>query len=304
MLIPRTRIANLTLIIAAAICLLIGTPARGQTPLSYKFKKGDTLKYTVAIESAETDRIGSGEHRRTTNQGMDLVWTVKNGQGGQAEIAEKISQFRRRLESTVVRGWEFDSKTGKKLDGQAGKDLNPLMEALVGAELSLKMDSQGAVTDVKLFHKMLEAIKANPNLAPPWSPFSEELITYTLRQPMLVFPKEPVFKGKTWSQKTQFLLPNQFVFKLDTMFTYAGPETRQKKTLEKVVWKSALTVDGGEAAALEPSLKSSDIQGIAYFDNKAGRLVESTQSEKWVIAFAKQTYGSSRDQTTTIRLAP
>ena len=302
MLTIHARAAGISLL-AAALCLASGTVAPGQTTLRYKFKEGESLKYALTMNTQQTDIIGGAQNTSGTTQEMDLAWTIKGVKAGQADIVQKITRLHHKLEVSGVPRWEFDSKSGKKPSGAVGKDLNPLLEALASAELALKMDAQGQTTDPRLFHKMLEAIKANPNLAPAWSPLSAERISHTLQQPLLIFPKEPVVKGKTWNKKTESQLSNGFILKVDTTFTYSGPETRNKQALEKIEAKSVLTVEPGDRVGLTPMLLSATAGGTSYFDNQAGRLLESTQTQKIALEFKAggQTYGASRDQTITLK---
>ena len=301
----HTRAASLALIATAIFSLLGGTAAQGQTNLSYKFKKGDKLNYTVATEIKGTASVGGMDIKTTQDQTMELIWTVKDVEGGKADMVQKINQFRQKMDMPGGQGFEFDSKTGKKPDGQIGKLVGPLFDAMVGAEISMKMDTQGETTDMKLSEKLMEAIKGNPALAAMGSAFSEEGMKNMMQQSSLVLPKEAIAKGKSWNKKVEVKMPFG-VMKLDTTFTYAGPETRNNAMLEKIDTKSALTIEPVPGAGLAIKIKSSDVKGAIYFDNKAGRIVEFSQTQKMVmeISAGGQTFESSQDQTVSMKLVP
>lgn len=290
-----TAIVSVFLAIAAA-------PAFGQTMLAYKFNKGDKLNYTYATTTQGTAGVPGNEIKSTTSQELELTWIVKAMADGKADVVQRIDQVHQKQEMPGS-SFEFDSKTGKKPDGQFGMQI-ALLEAMVGAEISRKIDPQGETTDTKLSNNLMKFIRANSGV------LGGSVLEDTMKDmlpSMLVFPKESVAKGKSWNKKTK--LKTAFgVMKLDTTFTYAGPQTRNNTMLERIDSKSVVdleAVPGTGLPGLTMKIKSSDMKGLSYFDNKAGRLVESTLAQKMVMesSLMGRKIDSAQEQTITLKLA-
>lgn len=299
---PITPFAGQWTALSAVFLALAAAPAFGQTMLAYKFKNGDKLNYTFATTTKGVAGMPGREIKSMTIQEMELTWIVKDVADGKADVVQRIDQVHQKQEMPGG-NFEFDSKSGKKPDGQFGKQI-ALLEAMVGAEVSRKIDPQGETTETKLSDKLMEFIEANSAF---WGGSVLEDTMKEMLPSMLVLPKESVAKGKSWNKKTKIKTPFG-VMKLDTTFTYAGPETRSNTTLERIDTKSAMELEpvpGTGLPGLTMKIKSSDTKGLIYFDNKAGRLVESTLVQKTLAesSFMGKKIDSTQEQTTTMKLA-
>jgi len=300
MLSIRSRFA-----LAAAVLLSFTVSASfGQTTLAYKFKKGDTFKYSLSTNQKQAAKVNGMDFNTAITQGMELTWTVKDVQNGKSDLVQKIDEFSQKME-VLGQTIEFDSKKKKKPEGPFGQLVGPLFEAMVGAEFTSKMDPQGETTETKISDKLAEAIKANPMLAQMGDMFSEEGMKNMMQQSGLPLPKEALSKGKTWNKAVQVKTPAG-VMKIDTTYTYQGPETRNNAQLEKIDFKSAITMEPAADAKITVKVKSAEAKGTAYFDNKAGKLVETSQTQKlsMEVAAMGQTFDSNQEQTTTLKLVP
>ncbi len=305
MLTIKTRAAGIALLAAALFTVLGGATAHGQTALTYKFKKGDALNYHTATEQKQSMSVMGMDIKTTMSQGMEMSWTVNAVQDGKAEMVQKINRFRQKMDMPGGQGFEYDSKDGKKPTGPIGDLVSPLFDAMVGAEISLKMDPQGETTGTKVSEKLMKAIKENPALAQMGGMFSEEGMKNMMQESAVSFPKEPISKGKTWNKVVEVKLPFG-VMKLNTTYIYQGPEMRNNAQLEKIDTKATLAIEPVAGADVAIKIKSSDVKGAIYFDNKAGRIIEATQTQKIVmeISAAGQMIDSNQDQTTTMKLVP
>ena len=305
MLTIQTRATGLALIAIVLFTLISGPAAQAQTTLTWKFKGGEKLNYTSDTDMKQSMSVMGMDIKTTMTQGLELSWTVKAVQSGKADMTQKIERFRQKMEMPFGQGFEFDSKDGKKPEGAIGQAVGPLFEAMVGAEFSFKMDPQGETTDVKVSEKLIEAMKANPGLAQMGGMFSEEGLKNMMQQSAISFPKEAISKGKSWNKVVEVKMPFG-VMKLDTTYTYQGPETRNNSKLEKIDTKSAVSIEPAAGANVELKIKSADVKGTVYFDNQAGRIVEFVQTQKMVMEIATmgQKFDSTQDQTTTLKLVP
>lgn len=305
MLTTKFRPAGILLIVTALVAGLGGTAANAQTTLTWKLKGGDKLNYTNDTDMKQAMTVMGMDIKTSMKQGMEMSWTVNAVQDGKADMTQKIERFHQKMEMPGGQGFAFDSKDGKKPEGPIGQIVGPLLEAMVGAEFTLKMDPQGETSDVKVSEKLMEAIKGNPLLAQMGSMFSEDGMKQMMQQSSVAFPKEAISKGKTWNKVVEVKAPFG-VMKLDTTYTYQGPESRDNSKLEKIDTKSKVTIEPAAGAAVTLKIKSADVKGTIYFDNTAGRIAELTQTQKMVmeITTSGQTIDTTQDQTTTLKLVP
>lgn len=301
----KWRTAGRMLIATTLLVLSSGAVAQAQTTLSWKLKGNDKLKYTTDTDMKQTMSVGGMEIKTSMTQGMEMSWTVSGLQNGKADMVQKIERFQQKMEMPGGQGFEFDSKSGKKPEGPIGQIIGPILEAMVGAEFSLKMDPQGETTDYKISDKLLQSIKGNPLLAQMGGMFTEDGLKSMMQQSSISFPKEAVSKGKSWNKIMEVKMPFG-VMKLDTTYTYQGAETRDNKNLEKIATKSTVTITPAANADIKLNIKSSDVNGTIYFDNTAGRISEMSQTQKMTMEIEAMgmKIDSNQDQTVTLKLVP
>src|SRR5205807_1293910 len=117
----------------------------------------------------------------------------------------------------------------------------------------------------------------------------------------IVFPTEAVAKGKSWSHKTETKSPAGKIIS-ENVYTPEGTETRDGVTLEKIAFTPNIKIDPDPKAQMK--IKTIKAAGHTLFDNKVGRVVESTvnQTKVGTITVMGLTLDQTTTETTTIRL--
>ena len=302
------RVAARVVIVAAAILGLMTGAAQAQTTLKYQFKEGDKLLYTMEQSQKQTINVMGMEIETLMTQNMDMSWNVKSMKDGKAQVVQTIDRIRVKMDSAFA-AFEYDSKDGKEPEGPFGQILGPLFAAMAGAEFTLTMNEQGDVSETKVSEKLLEAMKSNPILQQVGGgSFTEEGLKNMLGQSGgSVLPKNPVKKGDTWTQKMELKQPPLGVMKMNNTYTYQGTESRGGVTLEKIDVKTEMTIEPlpNAAAEIEIKVKSAEMKGTMYFDNKAGRLVETSMNQKMTMEINAMgnVIEAAMDQTVNMKLA-
>ena len=301
----KARAVVVGLISLAALILLNG-PAKAQTTLKYKFKEGEKLNYVLEINQKQTINVMGNEIETGTTQTMDMTWTVKEAKGGKAQVVQSVDRLRMKVDSAFG-GFEFDSKDGKEPEGQIGMLIGPVLNAMAKAEFIVTMTEQGEITETKLSEKLIEAIKSNPLLQQMGGSFSEEGMKNLMgQQGGAVLSKDAVKKGETWNTKSEAKTPPLGLTKLNNTYTYQGPEERDGVNVEKVDVKTEMTIEPLDNADVqfEAKVKSSEVKGTIYFDNKAGRLVGTTTNTKMSMELNAMgnVFDMVQDQTVTLKL--
>lgn len=275
-----------------------------QTKLTYKFQAGKKNNYLQETEIKQSMTVAGQNIDTTILQSMEVAQAVLGVEGDEASVKQTISRFRTKMEMPG-NNIEYDSKDGKKPDGPVGALVGPLFEAMVGTEISFKQGADGKLTNAKISEKLANAMKANPVLAQMGGTFSEEGLKGMMQQSSLPLPAEALTKGKSWSHQVEMKTPIGLT-KMTTTYTYQGSETRDNVMLEKITTKSEMTIEAGENQDVKVKVKDSDIQGTVYFDNRAGQIVDATQTQKMTmeIAVMGQNLESKQTQTVKYKLIP
>lgn len=300
MFLRRDTIACLNLL---AVALVGVAPARAQTTLRYQFKEGDKLPYVMEQKmDMKMNAMGQDIEMKMT-QVIDLTWNVGAvDKDGKAKVAQRFERIRFNMDGPTGKV-EFDSKDGKEPEGPVGRIIGPMFQAMVGSEISMTMDPQGRFSDVRLSEKLTEAFKKLPAGAAMGDMFSEEGLKRMVGQGSLVLRDKPVVKGDTWDQKLEMKMPFGKM-RVDTAYTYEGPAERSGRKLEKVGLKPKLTIEADAAGALQMKVKDQEADGAVFFDNAAGRLVETklTQNMTMEISVGGQNLAQKIKQTVSMKL--
>ncbi|HXG11014.1 MAG TPA: DUF6263 family protein [Gemmataceae bacterium] len=286
------------------LLLVAGTaPAPAQTTLRYKFKEGEKLHYVLEQKMTMKMKVQDQDLTMEMVQTFDQSWNITSvDKDGNATMTQKFDRVRFKMDNPLGK-IDYDSKDGKLPEGQLGELLGPLFKALTGLEVGLTMDPRGEVKNLKIPENFLKTLKNMPGAAAFQGMFSEEGLKQMMSQGGLILPKQPVNKDDTWETKTTVKLP---FGKVNTIivYKYEGPTTRDGKKLEQIGVKLQTKLEDDPKTAVSMKLKEDDSKGTSYFDNAAGRLVETrlVSSMAMEVTAGGQTLTQKIEQTVTLKL--
>jgi hypothetical protein len=267
---PRRAAA---IVLATWLCTA-AQPGFGADTLRWKFKPGETLRYTMVQDTTQGMKAMGQEFKTSLNQTVDLHWGVKSvASDGVAELSQTIDRVRTKVDSPGA-AFEFDSQSDKVPEGQVASLLTPLLKALVNAEFTFKMNARGELSDIKVPKKLIDTLKTAGPEATGGSMFSEEGLKNLISESSLVLPEGPVEKGKTWKQPARLPSPMLGTMVLDKTYTYQGAGGAAD---------GVVTIGLDTKVSLEPAadsnvavkISSQDGRGEVSFDPNAGRVVSS-----------------------------
>jgi len=293
-LLTNGRAVRAGIIAAVPLACLIAVHAQAQTTLRWNLKPGERFGYTIRQNAVTTMNLNKMTITTKLNQTTDMTWHVKAVDNtGKAEIAQTIDRIRLKAEGGPVGVIEYDSKEAKKPKGPAEQALGTMLGAMVGAEFTMKIDPHGDVSDVKIPEKMTTMLKNMPGAARLGDLFSEEGIKRLTGASGFVLPKTAVSKGQTWTNEAQMKMPFGLV-RANNEFTYQGPAQHDGRDTEKIGIKTALSLEPAPGGKIQFKVTSTDAQGATYFDNVAGRVLESDMTQNLAMQF--NVVGSSTEQ--------
>jgi hypothetical protein len=287
-----------TLLLAMALMIACASAAHAQT-MRYQFKEKDKLSYAMEQKTKSTVNLMGAEIVSSINASMSLYWEVlKVDTQGNAHVKIKVTHSKIALDS-LVGMVEVDSNSKDSPTDVAGKMIAQMNKAFAAMEITATMLPTGEMKDVKVSEATVKAMKAIPSadkfgdLAHPDN-FKDMLSN-------IVFPMQPIAKGKSWTHKTESNSPEGKV-STEHIFTLEETIDQDSVKLEKISLKPNIKVEADPKAMIKvKSIKSS---GHILFDNKAGQLVESSISQTKVgkIDVMGLTLDNTSVQTTTIQL--
>jgi hypothetical protein len=299
-MLPLHRLA-----LTATLLLITGTTTSAQERLRWKFEEGDTTNYRI-VQDMDMKMSVMGQNVDTTmSQTMDMGWTVESVDGdGNAKLRQKISRVQMKMKNAFL-NVEYDSSKEEQPDDPVGGQLAQVFGAMVGKDFSMTMTPLGEVKDVTIPEELQQALDGAGGGALAGGAFNSDSLKQLATQSSIAFPEDAVAKGKDWSGKTEAKLPFGLM-KMDNQFTYQGTEQRGGQALHKIALKPQIAIEPDPNSQIQLSVKSQDGGGTIYFNNREGRIAESTMKQKMEmeITAGGMAITQSIDQTMTMKLLP
>jgi hypothetical protein len=283
------------LLLSLAASVSVAAPARAGEPLRWKFKPGETLRYTLVQETVQRVKaMGQPEAKSTLNQTVNMHWEVKRvSSDGVAEMSQTIDHVRMKVDSPL-NSFEFDSSTGKVPEGPIAGPLVPLLRALVGAEFTLKMSARGELSEVKVPQKLIDSLRQS-NPAAGGGMVSEDGLKNLISQSSLALPEGPLDKGKTWTNQSKLPLPMVGTMVTDKRYTFEGPDPKAAGLLQ-ISLEIKMSLEPAADSNVALKITAHDGKGEFLFDPQAGRIVSSHVDDKMKMSVSVQ--GQNIEQAT------
>lgn len=299
---PWSRIGLAVLV--ACLCSGAGQSVSGADAPRWKFHSGETLRYTMVQETTQGLKAMGQEFKTNLNQTVDLHWSVKRVSSvGVAEMSQTIDRVRMKVDGPGG-GFEYDSEAGKAPEGPIANLLAPLLKSLVGAEFTLKMNSRGELSDIKVPQKLVESLRQASPAANAGGMFSEEGLKNLIGQSSLALPEAALEKGKSWSNQSRLPVPMLGTMVMDKTYTYEGVDPKDAALVQiGLVTKVALEPAADSNVAVK--ITSHQGKGDFAFDAQAGRMVTSRVNDKMQMSLSVmgQDLEQSSVSITTMTLA-
>jgi hypothetical protein len=291
-----------TLLAALTASLVLAGAAQAQATLRYKFKEGEKLDYVID----QDQKMEVGPIEMKVNMTIDMTWeTGKVDEQGNAEVKVKIARVKFAIDGPMG-NIEIDSKDPKEADDLIGKIMVPLVKGMAEIEIAFTATPEGEMKDTKIPEKKIKKLKNIPGLGQMGDMLTPESFKTTVQGSILpLLPKDPIEKGKSWTQKTDQKTPLGAVSG-KTTYTYEGQVEKGGKKVEKIAVVPEAKIDPDEKSEVKIKLKKMNSKGHAYFDPQAGRVLESTNETTAVaeLEIAGMQLEVNTTQTGTVRLRP
>jgi len=301
---PRAVLVRIVLAaLAATFGVAAAQPTHGAETLRWKFKAGETLRYTMVQQITQAMKAMGQDQKTSLNQTVDLHWSVKNvSSDGVAELSHTIDRVRTKVEGPGS-SFEFDSQAGKVPEGQIASQLAPLLKALVGAEFTFKMNGRGELSEIKVPQKLIDALRQAGPAANAGGMAAEEGMKNLISQSSLTLAEGPLENGKSWTQQAKVPSPIGTMV-MDKTYTLDGPSPKEAGLLQISV-DTKVTLEPAADSNVAVKITSQKATGEFAFDPQAGRVVSSKVNDKLQMSLSVmgQELEQSTDTVTSMTLA-
>lgn len=283
-------------LVVAAMVVQRGT-ARADVELRWKFKTGETIRFSTSTEVSQDMEIGGQSLGSKMTQVMDMTWNVKEAGAEEATLDVTIDHVH--VEMTppgpAAKPIVYDSKN-ETHEGQAAM-MAPLFGAMINQPMTLTVTPLGEVKNIKLPEGMIAAMqKAGPGAK---EVLSEDAMKQTISRVMIAFP-ESVAAGKSWESNFETKNPILGTQKAVTTYTYVGPEKAEGRAVEKLDVKVQLSFDQPADAQAKATIKEQASEGAILFDNKQGMPVTTSMNSQMKLELSAG--GQMIDQAITTKV--
>lgn len=259
----------------------------GDVKLRVQFKAGDVQKLTMTQKQSMSLDVPNQPKTKTKTE-MENVMDMETrcdsiDSAGVASLQQKIARARMTMQmpAPLNRTIEYDSQAEVPTDPILAQ-IDKMLRPMVGAEMTMKCNQLGNITDFAMDEKALSGIKESPAAAFGGEMFSEAGMKQMTEQSALSMPEGELKIGDTWTSATEVKSP------LGTMTVtrdhkYLGPGAKPGQEKIGVTAKISLEPDPNSKLPFTAKLTSGDGSGEIIFDNHLGRLLTSNIKTKIVM---------------------
>ena len=254
----------------------LAVPAHAQVQLEWKFKDGDKF-YLETVNSFKQSMKTLGKELRQ-DLDMDFVFSV---------AVQKVNS-----DKSAVLEEKVESVTVKNAGGPAGEIAaeDKFNQQIKGATFRFTVTPRGEVTKFEGYDDLVKRLAGDDpvNRKAVQAVLSEDYLKNAAADAFGLLPAGPVKEGSesSWGndKKLETPLGPLGSFTTTRTYSYEGKDTVGGKPVDKITFTGKATYSPPKSADAGPfpfqltkgDLKVEDLSGTLFFDEAAGRLVQST----------------------------
>lgn len=266
------------LLVAVGLAGAGGEHARAAT-LRWKFNRGETLHYQLEEKTVSATTNQGKTIKTTVTQTIDMSWAVKDvGADGTATVTMTFDRMRTKI-NTAFGSFEYDTKQNDAPEGIGAATVVTILKKLIGAPFTARMSPLGELSDIQVPESVVKMLKeaGAGRQGAPTGMFSEGGLKNMIIEAGLPLPKDDVAQGTTWKRQSKVQAPAAGTMIVDKVYTYDGPAGAGE---EKIGLKSQVSLEPMANSPVTFKIESQDGRGTYVFDNKAGRMSQSSVNVK------------------------
>jgi hypothetical protein len=270
----RCSMFSISRLISAIVVLFTLTtfaaPSRADEPIRWKFKVGEKLAHSLALDTELALNMGSSDQRNmTVRQVMDMTWDVQGvNDQGEAVIEINFDRVQMKVDGGPMTV-DFDTAKDTPATGMA-VTFGPAYKALTKSPTEITMTARGEIKDVKVPPEVLDALKSSPGAAQLGDLATPEGFQKFFLQGLFTLPEQAPKQGDHWTTtitNNNSIIGNQ---KGENTYTYDG--TKQVGGETMAVFHPTMTVHFDGTPQMQLKVKNQKSDGEILFNEQQGRL--------------------------------
>lgn len=287
------------LLLSLTVVSLSVSAAKAQEQLSWKFQKGEELRYSVVQNMNTTRKVGDQEIASAIGQAMEMRWTVQDvSANGNTVMHQTVDRIRLKMEGGPAGTLEFDTNDKKASDNPFVAKMSEVFGNIVNQPFQVAMTPAGKVESVVVPDSLLAAIRQGAAGNP--GALSEETLKDMMKQSAVTLPPQAVGPGSKWknSQEVKLAFGTMTV---NSEMTYVEKNENGDVMIDIV---PQIAIKPAEGAQNSMSLQSASGRGRVLFNNQSGRVVQSQLDLTLLMTMTvgEQSFDQTVKQTTAMKL--
>jgi hypothetical protein len=247
--------------------------------LRYRFKEGDISNYRYDMAMKMEMATGGQNFTAEITLQWDMCWKVVGiEKDGKARISQRYNNIHMVMDTAGEKA-EFDTNDKTEPTDPGTVRLAKMLRGFAGAEATFTMDQRGQVSDMKPSEQLTAHFKSLADDKSMGEMFSEDGLQRMLNQVGFVLPEKTVRKGDSWSRRIGTM---EVPAKTSTLMecTYDGPAKLGERSVDKITFKPTTSFEPDKNVPYTLTIKTQEGTGTVYIDRRAGRLLETTLTQK------------------------
>lgn len=267
--------------------LVIPASASGQVELRPAPVPGSTLVIETTTRLDQKLTIAGMETATDVESNAKVLRTVGQREpSGKLKAEEQTQSFRVTMNAGGM-NYTFDSaKPGERGNSPLDMLLRDIHRAIAQRKTTIVYTADNRVDAIQLDQDIIGGLPVQTQDLVR-NELSPEHMKETANQQLDQFPSEPVQPGDTWEGMETVHFGAGQVMTFTTKYTYAGPENKNGRMLDKITSETTGVTFALEKSPLPLTLKNADLKpvdsrGTMFFDRATTTVAES-QSELHVV---------------------
>ena len=191
--------------LSLSIVALSASAVNAQEQLSWKFRKGEELRYSVIQNMKTSRKVGDQDISSAIGQAMDMRWSVKDvAANGSTVMHQTVDRIQLKMEGGPAGTLEFDTNDSSNSENPFVARMSQVFGNIVKQPFQVSMTPTGQVSDVVVPKALLAAIRQGA--AGNTGALSEDTLKDMMKQSAVTLPPQAVGPGSKWTNTQEVQL--------------------------------------------------------------------------------------------------
>ena len=257
-------------VLLSILALVVANPALAQDQLRWKFRSGDSLRYTIVQDMDSSAEFGNEVVKSTFSQTIDMSWQVRAlSADGATSLHQTFDRVRLKMVGGPAGTIEFDSASKEASDNPIIKALSDVFGNIVGQQFQVTIQPTGQIDNVIVPEKLKQAVRESA--AGQSGALNEKMLNDMMKQSAVMLPFERVSRGSKWVTEQNVQMPFG-TMTITSAMTWVQTDAAGNAVIDFV---PSVKITPREGAAKTITLKSATGRGRVIFDIARGRVNKS-----------------------------